>query len=61
MDVSRLDDERRGADWTSQSSGRPLGDVDPDALLRLRILLRSTQDDSRRQLGTAPELTCSTG
>ena len=56
IDVSRLDDERRGADWTSQSSGRPDGDVDPDAVLRLRILLRSAQDESRRHLGTASEV-----
>ena len=32
IDVSRLDDERRGADWTSQSGGRPTGDTDPDAI-----------------------------
>lgn len=56
IDVSRLDDERRGADWTSQSSGRPVADMDPDAVLRLRILLRSAQDESRRQLGTAAEV-----
>lgn len=51
MDVSRLHDERRGADWTSQSNGRLASEVDPDAVLRLRILLRSAQDESRRQLG----------
>ncbi|UQU65645.1 putative DNA binding domain-containing protein [Couchioplanes caeruleus] len=55
IDVSRLDDERRGADWTSQSSGRPLGDADPDALLRVRSFLRTTQDESRRTLGLASE------
>lgn len=55
-DVSRLDDERRGADWTSQSSGRPVVDVDPDALLRVRALLRGAQDESRRALGLAAEL-----
>lgn len=54
-DVSRLDDERRGADWTSQSSGRPNADVDPDAMLRVRSLLRSAPDDSRRSLGLASE------
>lgn len=54
-DVSRLDDERRGADWTSQSSGRPAADVDPDAVLRTRALLRSAQDESRRALGLASE------
>jgi ATP-dependent DNA helicase RecG len=56
IDVSRLDDERRGADWTSQPSGRAVADVDPDAVLRLRILLRSAQDESRRQLGTAADI-----
>lgn len=55
-DVSRLDDERRGADWTSLSSGRAVEDVDPDAMLRVRSLLRSAQDDSRRVLGLASEL-----
>ena len=55
-DVSRLDDERRGADWTSQSSGRPVLEIDPDALLRVRALLRSAQDESRRALGLASEL-----
>jgi ATP-dependent DNA helicase RecG len=29
VDVSRHDDERRGADWTSQPSGRPATSVDP--------------------------------
>lgn len=55
IDVSRLDDERRGADWTSQSSGRPVSDVDPDALLRVRALLRNTPDEPRRSLGLASE------
>lgn len=54
-DVSRLDDERRGADWTSQSSGRSPRDVDPDAMLRVRSLLRNAQDDTRRVLGLASE------
>jgi ATP-dependent DNA helicase RecG len=56
VDVSRLDDERRGADWTSQASGRSIADADPDALLRVRSLLRSAQDDPRRVLGTASDL-----
>ncbi|MGQ0575295.1 MAG: RNA-binding domain-containing protein [Pseudonocardia sp.] len=55
VDVSRLDDERRGADWTSQPSGRPIADVDPDALLRVRSLLRNAVDDGRRALGLASE------
>ncbi|MDN5916810.1 MAG: putative DNA binding domain-containing protein [Pseudonocardia sp.] len=60
-DVSRLDDEHRGADWTSQSSGRPATDVDPDAMLRVRSLLRSAPDDSRRSLGLASEQDVLTG
>ena len=55
-DVSRLDDDRRGTDWTSQSSGRPVTEVDPDALLRVRALLRAAQDESRRALGLAAEV-----
>lgn len=55
IDVSRLDDERRGADWTSQSSGRFVTDADPDALLRARSFLRTAQDESRRMLGLASE------
>ena len=55
IDVSRLDDERRGADWTSQPSGRPASDVDPDAMLRVRTLLRSAPDETRRSLGLASE------
>jgi ATP-dependent DNA helicase RecG len=55
IDISRLDDERRGADWTSQSSGRSTVDVDPDAMLRVRSLLRNTPDESRRSLGLATE------
>lgn len=55
IDISRLDEERRGADWTSQSSGRPVVDVDPDAMLRVRSLLRTAPDESRRSLGLASE------
>lgn len=55
IDISRLDDERRGTDWTSQSSGRPVADVDPDAMLRVRSLLRNAPDEPRRSLGLAAE------
>lgn len=55
-DVSRLDDERRGADWTSQSSGLVPDDADPDALLRVRSLLRNAQDESRRSLSRGSDL-----
>jgi len=39
-DVSRLDDERRGGDWSAASSLRPLADVDGDALSLLRSYVR---------------------
>ncbi len=50
-DVSRLDDERRGADWTSVSSGRAVSDAEPDAMARVRSLLRGAEDSTRRALG----------
>jgi ATP-dependent DNA helicase RecG len=55
VDISRLDDERRGSDWTSQSSGRPVVDVDPDAMLRVRSFLRNAPDETRRALGRASQ------
>lgn len=55
-DVSRLDDERRGADWTSQASGVAVDDADPEALLRVRSLLRNAQDESRRSLSRGSDL-----
>lgn len=55
VDISRLDDERRGSDWTSQSSGRPVVDVDPDAMLRVRSFLRNAPDETRRGLGLASQ------
>lgn len=61
IDVSRLDDERRGADWTSQTSGRPLADADPDALLRVRSFLRTASDPARRTLGSVSERDVLTG
>ncbi|WIA99986.1 RNA-binding domain-containing protein [Curtobacterium sp. MCBA15_012] len=39
-DVSRLDDERRGGDWSAASSLRPLADIDGDALSLLRSYVR---------------------
>lgn len=35
---------------------RPAADVDPDALLRVRALLRNAPDDTRRTLGAASDL-----
>ncbi|MBB2901053.1 ATP-dependent DNA helicase RecG [Kineococcus radiotolerans] len=55
-DVSRLDDERRGADWSSAPSGRPLGDVDPEAMHRLRQLLSQASSASRRHLSTSSDI-----
>jgi len=54
-DVSRLDDERRGADWSAQSSGRLIADVDPTAMLRVRQLLSQASDPTRRQLSRASD------
>ncbi|WP_432497779.1 RNA-binding domain-containing protein [Kineococcus auxinigenes] len=53
--VSRLDDERRGTDWSAGGSGRPVQDADPDALHRVRQLLRQTGDETRARLASAPD------
>lgn len=50
VDVSRLDDERRGNDWSAQATDRSVGDIDADALVRVRNLLRNAPDDTRRRL-----------
>jgi ATP-dependent DNA helicase RecG len=55
-DVSRLDDERRGNDWTAQPTERTTRDIDEDALLRVRALLRSAPDATRRKLADAGTL-----
>lgn len=55
-DVSRLDDERRGNDWTAKATSRPAEDVDPDALLRARSLLRGAPDETRRKLADVSTL-----
>lgn len=49
-DVARLTDERSGVDWSAQSSGRPIGDLDLEALQLLRSLLRSSGDDTKQRL-----------
>lgn len=56
VDVSRLDDERRGTDWSAQTIDRPAAEVAPEAVLRLRSLLRSSQDDTRQKLAAAVEI-----
>ncbi|CCG01451.1 RNA-binding domain-containing protein [Blastococcus saxobsidens] len=55
-DVSRLDDERRGNDWTAQPTDRTPSDVDSDAMLRVRNLLRGTPDATRRRLAEATDV-----
>lgn len=55
VDVSRLDDERRGTDWSAQTSRRQIAEVVPEAILRLRSLLRASQDATRERLAGAPE------
>ncbi|SFE06556.1 RNA-binding domain-containing protein [Blastococcus tunisiensis] len=55
-DVSRLDDERRGNDWTVQPTDRGIDEIDPDALLRARSLLRGAPDETRRKLADADTL-----
>ena len=38
--ISRLHDERRGADWSAVATGRPVSHCDPDAVVLLRTLMR---------------------
>lgn len=54
-DVSRLDDERRGVDWSAQPSGRPVAEVDGEAIGRARALLRRSPRDSVQKLATLPD------
>lgn len=49
-DVSRLDDERRGADWTAQRSGRSCTEVNVGSMAKLRQLLSGSQDLARHAL-----------
>ncbi|MBP1301995.1 RNA-binding domain-containing protein [Curtobacterium sp. 1310] len=53
-DVSRLDDERRGGDWSAASAARPLTDVDADALALLRSFVRRSSSTSLSALAEAP-------
>nr|WP_228720996.1 RNA-binding domain-containing protein [Arthrobacter sp. 260] len=52
-EVGRLNDERRGADWSADASGRPLEDILPLALVRLRGLLSQTTSPGLRSLAEA--------
>ncbi len=56
VDISRLDDERRGADWTAQSSGRRREEIEEQAFLRLRNLLRGSQNSALGSLSSKPDL-----
>jgi len=53
-DVSRLDDERRGGDWSASSSLRAISEVDGDALATLRALTRRSTGESLSALADAP-------
>lgn len=55
-DVARLSDERRGADWSAISSGRPPEDVDPFAMRYIRRLLSSSRDENRQRYSKLSDL-----
>jgi len=55
-DVARLEEERRGIDWSAGSSGRPVSDLDAGAMLTTRRLLRTLGDDNRRRLASLNDL-----
>lgn len=48
--VARLDDERRGLDWSAQASSRALDAVDPSTMHLLRTYLRSTGVETKERL-----------
>ncbi|PYY37732.1 transcriptional regulator [Curtobacterium sp. MCJR17_055] len=52
--VSRLDDDRRGGDWSAASAGRPLSDVDRDAVDALRFYVRRAANESLLTISDAP-------
>jgi ATP-dependent DNA helicase RecG len=49
-DVARLSDERRGIDWSAQSSQARVESLAPGAMQTLRLLLRSTGDSTKERL-----------
>ncbi|YAL83330.1 RNA-binding domain-containing protein [Dermacoccaceae bacterium W4C1] len=49
-DVARLSDERKGIDWSAQSSDRSTEDIDPLAMQTLRSLLRGSGDSTPTRL-----------
>lgn len=62
-EINRLSEDRRGIDWASVSSGRPVAEADGRAIRRLRVLVaqsgrmgelvlpRATDEDMLRALG----------
>ncbi|TFC47257.1 transcriptional regulator [Cryobacterium sp. TMT2-10] len=52
-EISRLHQERQGGDWSAQDTGRPVQDIDPDAILRVKALLRQLPDETRRAIADA--------
>lgn len=50
VDIARLDEHRRGTDWSATSSGRPVTDADPRAILQLRSLLPAAPARGMRSL-----------
>jgi len=53
-EVSRLNDERRGNDWSAGPSGHGCDEADPLAIEIMRDLLRSTGDEARITLASRP-------
>jgi ATP-dependent DNA helicase RecG len=49
-DVARLSDERSGVDWSAQSGGRFMKDLDAQALQLLRDFLRASGDQTKERL-----------
>ncbi|AUZ88804.1 transcriptional regulator [Arthrobacter agilis] len=52
-ETSRLHDERRGIDWSAQSSGRDIGEIDRAAAFKLRDLLSRVTNPAVQELATA--------
>ncbi|WP_199182455.1 ATP-binding protein [Cryobacterium sp. Y11] len=53
-DISRLHQERQGGDWSATDTGRVSTDADPDAIRRVRTLLRGLGDEGLRGIADAP-------
>lgn len=53
--VARLSDERRGADWSAESSNSALESIENAAIEKVRDLLRLTGDDARARLARSSQ------